>query len=132
MAQSKITKGYKKLAILYTILSWTICFAIATGLIVYGVTVRWTGDSEMSAKFQKIIGLIGTSLIACVLLALIVKDKIKPLIWMANIILSAYLFSDVIMFAVFGVWVLDTYVITNLAKYYRTKHSINKEIDKRT
>ena len=86
----------------------------------------------MAEKFKTIISLIGTSLIACIVLALIVKDKIKPIVWMIDIILSAYLFEDYVMYIVFGIWVIDTYVFNPLAKYYRQKHSINKEIDKRT
>lgn len=34
----------------------------------------------MAEKFKTIIGLVGTSLLACVVLAIIVKDKVKPLV----------------------------------------------------
>ena len=129
--KSNITQRFRKKAILFTLLSWTIAFVLASGLIIYGLTVRWTGSGEMSEKFKALIGLIGTSLLGCVVLSIIVKDKIKPVVWMINIILSAYLFNDYIMFAVFGIWIIDTYIISPLAKYYRNKHSINVEIDRR-
>lgn len=132
MKESKVTKQYKHKAILFTIFSWVTAFAIAIGLIIYGLSVRWTGNGEMMEKFQTIIGLIGTSLIACIVLAIIVKDKIKPIVWMIDIILSAYLFEDYVMYIVFGIWFIDTYIVNPLARYYRSKHSINKEIDKRT
>lgn len=50
---------------------------------------------------------------------------------MINIILSAYLFEDYIMYIIFGIWIIDNYLITPLAAHYRTKYSINREIDKR-
>lgn len=77
---ANLTKQYKKKAIITTCFSWFTAFAIALGLIIYGLSVRWTGNGEMAEKFKTIIGLIGTSLIACAVLAIIVKDKVKPLV----------------------------------------------------
>ena len=125
----------KKLGILFTILSWLLCFGLAVGFVIAFVAMNGSGSGEDSAtmeeKFGTIIYGFGLSLIPMLVLAIIVKDKIRPTVWMIDIILANYLFGSWMMYIVFAIWVIDQYVIDPLGKHYRQLYTINKEIDRR-
>ena len=125
----------KKLGILFTILSWLLCFGLAVGFVIAFVAMNGSGGGENSAtleeKFGTIIYGFGLSLIPMLVLAIIVKDKIRPTVWMIDIILANYLFGSWMMYIVFAIWVIDQYVIDPLGKHYRQLYTINKEIDRR-
>lgn len=125
----------KKLGILFTILSWLLCFGLAVGFVIAFVAMNGSGGGEDSAtmeeKFGTIIYGFGLSLIPMLVLAIVVKDKIRPTVWMIDIILANYLFGSWMMYIVFAIWVIDQYVIGPLGKHYRQLYTINKEIDRR-
>lgn len=125
----------KKLGILFTILSWLLCFGLAVGFVIAFVAMNGGGSGEDSAtmeeKFGTIIYGFGLSLIPMLVLAIVVKDKIRPTVWMIDIILANYLFGSWMMYIVFAIWVIDQYVIAPLGKHYRQLYTINKEIDRR-
>lgn len=125
----------KKLGILFTILSWLLCFGLAVGFVIAFVAMNGSGSGENSAtmeeKFGTIIYGFGLSLIPMLVLAIVVKDKIRPTVWMIDIILANYLFGSWMMYIVFAIWVIDQYVIAPLGKHYRQLYTINKEIDRR-
>lgn len=143
---SKITSKYKKRAILLTILSWILCFGTAIVFLIIAVN-KYTGNEtevmiELSGRFgaraQEVLDKAKTiimtsfiSMIPMIILSVIVKDKIRPLVWMINIILSNILLGSVAMYIVFSVWFVDEYILRALAKNSRAKWVINKEIDKR-
>ena len=125
----------KKLSIVFTILSWLLCFGLAVGFVIAFVAMNGSGGGENSAtmeeKFGTIIYGFGLSLIPMLVLAIIVKDKIRPTVWMIDIILANYLFGSWMMYIVFAIWVIDQYVIGPLGKHYKQLYTINKEIDRR-
>ena len=125
----------KKLGILFTILSWLLCFGLAVGFVIAFVAMNGSGGGEDSAtmeeKFGTIIYGFGLSLIPMLVLAIIVKDKIRPTVWMIDVILANYLFGSWLMYVVFAIWLIDQYVIGPLGKHYRQLYTINKEIDRR-
>lgn len=129
------TTKCKKLGILFTILSWLLCFGLAVGFVIAFVAMNGGGSGEDSAtmeeKFGTIIYGFGLSLIPMLVLAIVVKDKIRPTVWMIDIILANYLFGSWMMYIVFAIWVIDQYVIAPLGKHYRQLYTINKEIDRR-
>lgn len=125
----------KKLSILFTALSWVLCFGLAVGFVIAFVAMNGNGGGEQSAtmeeKFGTIIYGFGLSLIPMLVLAIVVKDKIRPTVWMIDIILANYLFGSWMMYIVFAIWVIDQYVIGPLGKHYKQLYTINKEIDRR-
>ena len=125
----------KRLSIVFTILSWLLCFGLAVGFVIAFVAMNGSGGGENSAtleeKFGTIIYGFGLSLIPMLVLAVIVKDKIRPTVWMIDIILANYLFGSWMMYIVFAIWIIDQYVIDPLGKHYRQLYTINKEIDRR-
>lgn len=143
---SEITSRYKKKAVLLTILSWILCFGTAVVFLTIAIN-KYTGNEtqaiiELSGRFgakaQGVLDraktIIMTSLISMIpmiILSVIVKDKIRPLVWMLNIILSNILLGSVAMYIVFSVWFIDEYILRLMAKSALAKYVINKEIDKR-
>ena len=125
----------KKLGILFTILSWLLCFGLAVGFVIAFVAMNGSGGGENSATMEEKFGTIvygfGLSLIPMLVLAIVVKDKIRPTVWMIDIILANYLFGSWMMYIVFAIWIIDQYVISPLGKHYRQLYTINKEIDRR-
>lgn len=74
------------------------CFGLAVAFIISYLAVNGAGSGEDSATMQEKFGTIvyglGLSLIPMIVLAIVVKDKIRPTIWMVDIILSNYLFGS--------------------------------------
>lgn len=125
----------KRLGILFTALSWMLCFGLAVAFVIAFLAMNGSGNGEQSAtmkeKFGTIIYGFGLSLVPMLVLSIIVKDKIRPTVWMIDVILANYLFGSWLMYIVFAIWLIDQYVIGPLGKHYRQLYTINKEIDRR-
>ena len=125
----------KRLGILFTALSWVLCFGLAVAFVIAFLAMNGSGNGEqsetMKEKFGTIIYGFGLSLIPMLVLSIIVKDKIRPTVWMIDVILANYLFGSWLMYVVFAIWLIDQYVIGPLGKHYRQLYTINKEIDRR-
>lgn len=125
----------KRLGILFTALSWVLCFGLAVAFVIAFLAMNGSVNGEQSAtmkeKFGTIVYGFGLSLIPMLVLSIIVKDKIRPTVWMIDVILANYLFGSWLMYVVFAIWLIDQYVIGPLGKHYRQLYTINKEIDRR-
>ncbi len=121
----------KRLGVTFSVINWLLCFGLAIGYIVAFFALKGEGNGDFKQKLGTIVYGFGLSLIPMVVLAVIVKDKIRPTLWMVNIILANYLFGNYCMYATFGVWLLSEYVFSPLAKRYSSLYLINREIDKR-
>lgn len=133
MKISEKTRKYKWRRFLI-ILDWVFCFGTAAVFIlmaVGGVEPDPNGVT-MKEKLGTIAwGFVG-SLFPMVVLALIVRDRIKPTVWMADIILANYLYGNLGMYIVLGIWFVSEYIIVPLSKKDNTNYLINKQIDMRT
>lgn len=127
----KRTKKLRKLDIIFNILSYILCFGLMAVYIIICVSRGGNGDTTMKEKLGTVIYGVGISMIPMIILLIIVGHKIKPTCWMVCVILANYLFGSVMMYVTFGVWFIDEYIITPLAKSSHNKYIINKEIDKR-
>lgn len=121
----------KRLSIAFSIINWIMCFGLAIGLIIVFASGIEPDDETLKEKLGTIIYGIGLSLIPLIVLAILVKDKIRPTVWMIDIILSNYLFGATIMYVTFAIWLVSEYVVGPLARHYRQLYVINKEIDRR-
>ena len=121
----------KRLGVTFSVINWLLCFGLAIGYIVAFFALKGEGNGDFKQKLGTIVYGFGLSLLPMVVLAVIVKDKIRPTLWMVNIILANYLFGNYCMYATFGVWLLSEYVFSPLAKRYSSLYLINREIDKR-
>ena len=76
----------------------------------------------MAMTVTVIIGLI---------VAVIIKEKIRNSFWMANIILGVMNYGNRGMWIVLFLWAIDEFIFHALYVNYKNKVVINKEIDKR-
>ena len=143
---TEITTSYRKKYRIVKALSWLLCYGLAVFMIVFAIASYSTPDSklmeELTVKFGTVpMGYIeklksiaisaAVSVIPMVILSIVVKDKIRPLVWMINIILSNILIGEVMMYIVFATWFFSEYILIPLVNSLENKYIINKEIDKR-
>ena len=121
----------KRLGIAFSIINWIMCFGLAVGLIIVFASGIEPDNETLKEKLGTIIYGIGLSLIPIIVLAILVKDKIRPTVWMVDIILANYLFGNVAMYSVFGIWLISEYVVGPVGRHYKSLYTINKEIDRR-
>lgn len=135
MKKSKRTVDCKKVALAMYILNWVLCFGLAIALVVAFLITKDQAPTEEQETLQQKLGTIiygiGLSLIPMVVLAIVVKDKIRPTVWMIDIILANYLFGEIAMYIVFAIWLVSEYVVGPVGKHYKSLYTINKEIDRR-
>lgn len=129
MKMSSATKKYKFGRLLF-ILNWALCFGTAAAFIIACVSGA-PGDETLKVKLGTIIYGFGASLIPMVVLAIVVKDKIRPTVWMLDIVLANYLYGSIGMYIVLGVWFIGEYIIMPLSKRFSTLYLVNREMDKR-
>lgn len=129
---SKITTKYKRLARLFTVLIYSIWLIVLGVYIITGL-VRGTdgGEDGIGKELLKLFYPMCISWIVAIVLTIFVTQKIKTLGWMVAVILASCLYSNIAMYITFGIWIVDEYVLTPLAKKFKTLTTINKEIDKR-
>lgn len=135
MKKSKRTVDCKKVAVAMYVLNWVLCFGLAIALVIAFLVTKDQAPTEDQETLQQKLGTIiygiGLSLIPMVVLAIIVKDKIRPTVWMIDIILANYLFGEIAMYIVFAIWLVSEYVVGPVGKHYKSLYTINKEIDRR-
>lgn len=135
MKKSKRTVDCKKVAVAMYVLNWVLCFGLAIALVIAFLITKDQAPTEDQETLQQKLGTIiygiGLSLIPMVVLAIVVKDKIRPTVWMIDIILANYLFGELAMYIVFAIWLVSEYVVGPVGKHYKSLYTINKEIDRR-
>lgn len=133
MKTSAQTKKYNIGRFLF-ILNWVLCFGTAIAFIIACASgMQPSSDGEtMREKLGTIIYGFGASLIPMVVLAIIVKDKIRPTVWMADIVLANYLYGPVGMYIVLAIWFIGEYIIMPISHKMSTLYYVNREIDKRS
>lgn len=122
---SDITKKYKHLYLLFMCLSIII---LIVPLIVY--VIKGFIDGDVGEKFT--LGITITIAAMLVALNILFKYRIRSTIWI--VVLGIYVAVDNILPLLLCVaigTIVDEFVLTPLAKHYKNKASINKEIDKR-
>lgn len=124
-------KKCRKRGILFFSISWFLCFGTALTFVIIGISRGWgSGDIEIKETIGTVVYGIGASLLPLAILARIVKDRIRPTVWMLDVILAAYLFDKWLMYIVFAAWLIDQYIIAPLAKSYWLKYVIGKEVSR--
>lgn len=121
-----MTKKYKTLAVIFTILS-VLCFIGPVGYFIVAGFISSTLVVEKVALSLTVVIVIILSLVA-----LINKCALRSRIWI--LLIGLYICLDNIMIPLIIIavcQVLDELVLSPLAKHFRSKFSINKEIDKR-
>ena len=135
MKKTKRTINCQRVAVAMYILNWILCFGLAIALVIAFVATRDKVPTEDQETLQQKLGTViygvGLSLVPMIVLAILVKDKIRPTVWMIDIILANYLFGSIVMYIVFGIWLVSEYVIGPIGRHFKSLYTINKEIDRR-
>ncbi len=134
--ESTITKNYKRRRNIALLIDILLFMGTCGFLVIYGFLTKFnmTTEPETNQIADAVVAVYGVLLISFLIGAIIVffiKNKARNTVWMANLILSVYLFGTTGMWFVLAIWALDEFVVVQLFKHYREKTSINKEIDKR-
>lgn len=124
------TKKFKKLDIIFHVLSWVLCFGTAAFLVLLKICGAEEGTPLKETIGSVVYGWL-VSNIPLVALSIIVKDKIRPVCWMVDVIMSNIVFGGIAIYIVFSIWIVDEYVISPLARSFHNKYVINKEMDRR-
>lgn len=129
--KSKRTKNLQFVTFLLGLMRWG-CFVIAVILV---SIIIGQSNGGMLEKIKHILGPVlwsyALSILVFVALAIITKDKIKPLVWTANLILSNIIWGSNVLYLMFFLSLIDTYIITPIYGTVKTKYLANKEIDRR-
>ena len=129
--KSPRTKKLQIVTFLLGLMRW-MCFVIA-GILISMIISQSSGG--MLKKIEHILGPVlwsyGLSILIFIVLAIVTKDKIKPLVWTANLILSNIIWGSNALYIMFALSVLDTYIITPIHNNIKIKYLANKEIDRR-
>lgn len=133
MKMTQRTKKFKTWYIILTVAIAVLWILTLTAMIVYGFVLN-AKPAEGDGVGKQIIEVLYPSCVAyivAIVLYIFVTKKIKTMGWMASVILASYFIGNVAMYAVFGLWIIDEYILTPIQKRVREKYSINKEIDLR-
>lgn len=136
MATSDRTKLCKKRAIIFSIISLVLwigaaVFSLVSAFSMAGGGFGATVSEMLSEGFKATLVSLGVTMLIALILTIFMQNKMRMTIWMASVIISTICFGQVAMYIMFGIWFIDEYVFHALAKHYRSKYSINKEIDLR-
>ena len=134
--ESTITKNYKRRRNIALSIDILLFMGTCGFLVIYGFLTKFkmTTEPETNQIADAVVAAYGVLLISFLIGGIIVffiKNKARNTVWMANLILSVYLFGTTGMWFILAIWALDEFVVLQLFKHYREKTSINKEIDKR-
>lgn len=131
------TKLCRKRYIIFSVISFILwigaaIFAVVSGFAKgFGGGVDASGTPIFTEEFKSLVVGIGTTLLICLILTIFISNKMRTTLWMGAVILSTICYGEVAMYTIFGIWFIDEYVIAALARHYKAKLSINKEIDLR-
>lgn len=133
---SKFTKNYRNKRNIALLIDILLFMGTAAFLVIYGFITKFKQDDSPEAGqiSQAVIAVYGSLLLTLIIglfVVYFIKNKARNTVWMANTVLSVYLFGTTGMWVILAIWAVDEFIVTNLFKHYREKASINLEIDKR-
>lgn len=126
-------KDLKRKKIIFGLVSTLMWVATGLTFVIIALSKFKAKDSSgmpiFSNELKSIITSIGVTAIIGLIVAVIIKDKIRTFIYMASTVLATLIYKDVGMYIVLAIWLVDEYVIHALYKSYCRKYEIRKEID---
>lgn len=132
MKKTPYTKRCKTKSIICKVISYLLCFGAAAFMIIFGFATGVFGKGgPLKDKIGTIMYGFLLSIIPLVALTIIAGRKVRPLVFMIDLVVANILFSSAGLYTMLLLWITDTYIFTPLYKYYQNKYTINKEIDKR-
>lgn len=126
MAKSKQTKKYSTLAFIFTLISFALFLGPSAFYIILGFTTATVTLYKITLVATIAVSILLTGLCA------INKWVFRSKIWLIVIALFFVIDKFIVMIMIFAITqILDELIVSPLARYFRNKTSINREIDKR-
>lgn len=135
MAKSERTKKLIKRRNIFFALSVLTWIGVALFTVISVFCLVEAKDSEgtpiFAPEFKQLLISLGVTTIIGIVCTLVIKDKLRTAIWMLCLILCTVMYKSVGMYSILGAWFIDEYVFHTFYNYYKTRVTINKEIDLR-
>lgn len=132
---SKRTKDTKKLSIIFSVLSALSYLGVAIFTVISLFSKLGGSEKEgidiLSEALKARLVSVSVTIIIVALIALIIKNKIRTMVYMLSLVVVGIIYGEVAMYAVLGVYFVDEFVFTYLHNKYKNLSVINREIDKR-
>lgn len=126
MTKSKTTKKYARLTVAFTILSFLLLLGPVGFYIIAGLAA-----ATLTIQKVAIVSTVAVSLLLTMLCA-INKWLFRSKIWLIIFALFFVIEDFLAMILIFGITqITDELIVSPLARYFRNKASINREIDRR-
>lgn len=107
-------------------------FTLVTGLVkASGADLPGSEYVELTDSFKSTIVGFGITMVIALFIALFISNKLRTTVWMLSVIICTLVYGKVAMIIIFLSWFADEYIFFALAKKYKNKWEINKEIDLR-
>jgi len=132
MAKSERQISLKKKKVLFTIIShamWIGTAIVLACLALSNLKATEEGVQIFTDEFQSKIVSVSITILIGIIVAIIIKEKVRVFTYMASLVLATILYKEVGMYIVLGIWLVDEYVIHVLAQKYTRLYEIRKEID---
>ena len=126
-------KDLKKRKIIFGLLSTLTWVVTGVVFIIIALTKFKTKDSSgtpiFSPEIKSMIASIGVTAVIGLIVAIIIKDKIRTFVFMTSTVLASILYKEVGMYIVLAIWLVDEYIFHTLYKKFARQYEIRKEVD---
>ena len=130
MKKTARMKQLKKRKFWLTLINYLICYGTALFLILLKIR-----GAKAETHLKEIVGFF-TAQIALIAITVLVGTKIKPVVWMVNVVMANIVFGGPAIYFILGIWLVDEYIICPIANNTKTayisskEYAINKELEK--
>lgn len=135
MKKTARMKQLKKRKFWLTLINYLLCYGTAVFLVLLKVCGAEAGTPLKETLGTVVYGFIVAQL-PLIAITAIVGTRIKPVVWMVNVVMANIVFGGPAIYFILGIWLVDEYIICPIANnakiaYISSKeYAINKEQEK--
>lgn len=128
-------KQLKKRKFWLNVTNYLLCYGTAVVLVLLKVIGAEAGTPLKETLGTVVYGFIVAQL-PLLAITVLVGTKIKPVVWMVNVVMANIVFGGPAIYFILGIWLIDEYVICPIANNTKTayisskEYAINKELEK--
>lgn len=135
MKKTARMRQLKKRKFWLTLVNYLLCYGTAVFLVLLKVFGAEKGIPLKDILGPVVYGFMVTQL-PLIGITLAVGTKIKPVVWMVNVIMANIVFGGPAIYFILGIWLVDEYIVCPIANntkisYISSKeYAVNKELEK--
>lgn len=135
MKKTARMKQLKKKKFWLTLINYLLCFGTAAFLVLLKICRAEAGTPLKETLGTVVYGFM-TAQLPLIAIAAIVGTRIKPVVWMVNVVMANIVFGGPAIYFILGIWLVDEYIICPIANNTKTayisskEYAINKELEK--